>query len=117
MKYYYNRVVHTFTSMSPFETCFRYLPHFPLDVVCGRGVSEDIIGEALKDEIFFDNIKQIHLQVHDTFIDATRHDIGFLPCLFSFTSVIAKFLSLVDPNTKLNFSNDIYYNVMQISTI
>jgi hypothetical protein len=39
-----------------------------LDVVYGQqgGVREDITGEALKVEKFVENIRKIHLQVHET---------------------------------------------------
>jgi hypothetical protein len=57
-----NRVVHTSTSKSPFENFFGYFPHSPLDVVYGHqgGVREEIIGEVLKVEKFFEKIRHIH---------------------------------------------------------
>jgi hypothetical protein len=64
----YNRELHTSIDNSPFETCFGYLPPSSLDIVHGQqgGVSEDIIGETLKVENFFEKIRQIHLQVYET---------------------------------------------------
>jgi hypothetical protein len=63
----YNKVVHTSTSKSPFETFFGYFPPSPLDVVYGQqgGEREDITGEALRVEKFVGNIRKIHLQVQE----------------------------------------------------
>jgi hypothetical protein len=63
----YNRVVHTSTGKSPFETFFGYFPHSPLDVFYGsKGVREDTIGEELIVDKFVENIIHIHLQVQET---------------------------------------------------
>jgi hypothetical protein len=64
----YNNIVHASTSKSPFETCFGYFTPFPLNVVYGQQgrVGEDTTREALKDKMFFDKIRSIHLQVHGT---------------------------------------------------
>jgi hypothetical protein len=63
----YNRVVHTSTSKSPFETFFGYFPPSPLDVVYGQqgGAREDITREALKAKKFVEKIRQIHFQVQE----------------------------------------------------
>jgi hypothetical protein len=62
-----NKAIHTSTNKSPFETCFRYFPPSPLDVVYGQqGVRENVKGEALKMEKFVEKIRQIHLQVQWT---------------------------------------------------
>ena len=64
----YNRVVHTSTRKSPFETCFGYFPPSPLDILYGqqRGVREYLTGDALMTEKIIDKIRQIHLQVQET---------------------------------------------------
>jgi hypothetical protein len=64
----YNRVVHTSTGKSHFETFFGYFSPSPLDVVYVQqgGVREDIIGEYLKVEKFIEKIRKIHFQVQDT---------------------------------------------------
>jgi hypothetical protein len=64
----YNRAVHTSTSKSPFKTCFGYFPPFLLDVFYGKqgGVMKDVMGKELKVDKFVENIRQIHLQVHET---------------------------------------------------
>ena len=64
----YNRVVHTSTGMSPFETCFVYFPPSPLDIVYGHkgGVREDLIGDAMRAKIIVEKIRQTYLQVHET---------------------------------------------------
>jgi len=62
----YNKVVHTYTSKSPFETCFGYFSFSPLDVVYGhQGVMEYIIGEPFKEKKLVENIRQIRLQVQE----------------------------------------------------
>jgi hypothetical protein len=45
----YNREIHTSTSKSPFEKCFRYLSPSCLEVVYGQkgGVREDLTKDAL----------------------------------------------------------------------
>jgi hypothetical protein len=54
----YNRVVHTSTGKSPFETCFGYLPPSPLDFVYGQGGErEDLTGDALKVEKLVEKIR------------------------------------------------------------
>jgi hypothetical protein len=55
----YNRLVHTFTGESPFETCFGYLWLSPLDVVYGQqgGMREEIIEEVLKEDKFVVKIR------------------------------------------------------------
>ena len=65
---YYNRVVHTSTRKSPFETCFGYFPPSPLYITYGQqgGVREDLTGDALRAENFIGKIRKIHLQVHET---------------------------------------------------
>jgi hypothetical protein len=63
----YNITVHTSIGKSPFETFFGYFPPSPLDVVYQRrGVREDLIGDALKEEKIVEKIKKIHLQVQET---------------------------------------------------
>jgi hypothetical protein len=64
-QYSYNRLVHTSTSKSPFETFFGYFPPSPLDVVYGQqgGDREDLIRDALQEEKLVENIKKIHFQV------------------------------------------------------
>jgi hypothetical protein len=64
----YNRAVHTYTSKSPFETCFEYFPPSPLYVVYGKqgGVREELTGDALKEEKNVEKIRKIHFQVQET---------------------------------------------------
>ena len=64
----YNRVVHTSTGKSPFDTCFGYFPPTPLDISYGQqgGVREDLTRDALMAENFIEKIGQIHLQVQET---------------------------------------------------
>jgi hypothetical protein len=54
----YNKVVHTFTNKSYFETCFGYFPPY-LDVVYGQqgGVTDGITRETFKVEKFVENIR------------------------------------------------------------
>jgi hypothetical protein len=61
-------VVHSSIGKSTFEICFSFLSPSPLDVVYGHqgGVMEDTMGEALKAKKFVENIRQIHLQEHNT---------------------------------------------------
>jgi len=55
----YNKVVHTSTGNSTFETCFGYFPPSPLDITYGKqgGVREYLIGDALRDEKFTEKIR------------------------------------------------------------
>jgi hypothetical protein len=55
----YNIVVHTSTSKSHFETLFWYFLTSPLDFAYGKqgGMREDIIGEALRVNNFFEKIR------------------------------------------------------------
>ena len=69
IQHYYNKVVHTSTSKSPFETCFGYFPLSPLDVVYGQqgGVRKDLTRDALRAEKIVEKIRKKYFQVQETF--------------------------------------------------
>jgi hypothetical protein len=49
---------------SPFDTCFRYLPPSPFDIVYGQQKKEaKVQGEERKGNIFVEMIQQRHLKV------------------------------------------------------
>jgi hypothetical protein len=56
----YNRALHSSTPSSPFETCFRYLPKVPLDLMYGKYA--DVNEEQIEDRArkFIQRIQQIH---------------------------------------------------------
>ena len=61
----YNRAIHSSTQKSPFETCFGYLPKFPLDFVFGKDLVEYgqiDVDKALK---FIQEIQLIHQIVQE----------------------------------------------------
>jgi len=50
--------------MSSFEFCFGCCSYSPLDIPYGQqGVREDLIGDALREDKFIIEIRNIHLQV------------------------------------------------------
>jgi hypothetical protein len=63
----YNRAIHTSTGKSPFETFFGYFPPSTLDVVYVQqgGVREELTRDEFKEEIYFEKIRHIHLQVEE----------------------------------------------------
>jgi hypothetical protein len=59
----YNRALHSSTHISPFETCFEYLPKVPLDLMYGRDT--DVNEERTEDRSkkFIQRIQQVHQAV------------------------------------------------------
>jgi hypothetical protein len=68
IRHSYDRLVQNSTGKSPFETCFRYFPPSPLDVVYGQqgGVRDELAVDSLKEPIFFEKIRKIHLKAQET---------------------------------------------------
>eukprot|EP00253_Pinus_taeda_P019058 PITA_19058 len=56
----YNRAKHSYTQISPFETCFRFTLKFPLDFVFGKDIAVDGHSDADKATKFIEQIQEIH---------------------------------------------------------
>jgi hypothetical protein len=61
----YNRAKHSSTQMSPFETCFGYLPKSPLDFIFGKDIVVDGQYDIDRAEKFIEQIQSIHQVVQE----------------------------------------------------
>lgn len=61
----YNQALHSSTGISPFETCFGYLPKSPMDFLFGEEAQEDEHGNVNKRIKFIQRIDKIHEAVED----------------------------------------------------
>ena len=65
MQHVYNRAIHSSTKRSPFETCFGYLPKYPLEFIFNK---DSIVNENLnevKAMNFIDRIQLVHQAVQE----------------------------------------------------
>ena len=61
----YNRVVHSSTQSSPFETCFGYFPKTPLDLNYAREVGSSTSKDEDKALRFIQRVQQVHQEVQE----------------------------------------------------
>ena len=59
----YNRAKHSSTQISPFETCFGFIPSSPLDFVFGKDTMVDRHCDVDKETRFIEEIQEIHQEV------------------------------------------------------
>jgi hypothetical protein len=61
----YNRVKHSSTQASPFETCFGYLPKSPLDFIFGKDIVINGQYDIDRANKFIDQIQLVHQMVQE----------------------------------------------------
>ena len=65
MQHAYNHAKHSSTQRSPFETCFGFIPKYPLDFVFGKDIAVDGHSDVDKATKFIEKIQEIHQVVQE----------------------------------------------------